>query len=71
MEYVCMKALVPSGMKLVKSPEYSKVAKFESFDWETHIGPAILPPVPFSTARCTPDSTGGVNRRLSCLRGFF
>ena len=26
MEYVCMKALVPSGMKLVKSPEYSKVA---------------------------------------------
>ena len=59
-----MKALVPSGMKL-KSQEYSKVALFASIDQKTYIDPAILPPVPFSAARCTPDNTGGSNRRLS------
>jgi hypothetical protein len=32
---------------------------------KTHIDPAILPPVPVSTARCTPDNTGGSNRRAS------
>ena len=48
-------------MKL-KSPEYSKLALCAGIDQKTHIEPAILPPVPFSAARCTPESIGGSNR---------
>jgi hypothetical protein len=32
---------------------------------KTYIDPAIDPPIPVSAARCTPDNTGGSNRRVS------
>ena len=42
--------------------------RVSSENWkQTYNDPTILPPLPFSAARCTPDKTGGSNRRPSCL----
>lgn len=40
---------------------------YANADYGTYNDPTILPPLPFSAARCTPDKTGGSNRRLSWL----
>ena len=59
-----MKALVPSGINLQPHPNI-RTCCAELIIQKTHIDPAILPPVPASAARCTPDNTGGSNRRPS------